>query len=264
MNAKKPNHWGCMRTKFFLLGVSLSVFATASSASIITNGTFSIAGTIFVTSAAGVTTPAGVCPVGISCIFFADTGTPAQNGKIDIAPFGLPNGDIPLAISGNDAANMFTQFNPPEIPPTINPPVPLMSFLNAGINTVLELTSFPLGINGAAGCLAVIPAAGQVCTPPGSPFNLQNLTATSSTVTFKMGGVSLDGTSVWTGIFASQFNNIPFQTVLNSLATNGFAANTFSGQITLSAVPEPGSLSFLLLGSGMIASATLLRKLVRR
>src|SRR5579871_906375 len=101
------------KTKIFLLAALLSLSATASYASIITNGSFSIAGTIFVTGPGGVTTPAGVCPPGIQCIFFQDTATPAINDKIDIAPVGLPNGDIPVAISGVNAGNIANLFSPP-------------------------------------------------------------------------------------------------------------------------------------------------------
>jgi hypothetical protein len=251
-----------MRLRILLIGALLSVSATASFASMITNGTFSIAGTIFVTASTGVTTPAGVCPVGVSCIFFQDTGSPAQNNKIDIAPLGLPNGDIPLGIAGNDAGNIQNLDNPPQTPPSFTA-VNFISFNNGGITTILRLNSFPLGINGPAGCTATPPAAGQMCTIAGSPFNLQNLTATSSTATFTMGGNTNDSGSTWTGIFASQFNTIPYQTVLQQLGTNGFVSNTFSGQITLVAapVPEPGTMPFLLLGAGMIACATLLRRI---
>jgi PEP-CTERM motif len=252
-----------MRLRVLLIGALSSAFATASFASMITNGTFSIAGTIFVTGAGGVTTPAGVCPSGVSCIFFQDTGAPAQNGKIDISPLSLPSGDIPLAIAGNDAGNIQSLINPPDTPPSF-PAVNFISFTNAGITTVLRVNSFPLGINSPAGCAATPPAAGQTCSIPGSPFNLQNLTATASTATFTMGGITNDSSSTWTGIFASQFNTIPYQTLLSQLSTNGFVSNTFSGQITLVApttTPEPGTMPFLLLGAGMIAGATFLRRL---
>ncbi len=230
-----------MRLKFLLLGGMLSVFATASFASMITTGTFSIAGTIFVTGPGGVTTPAGTCPVGFSCIFFQDTGSPAQNGKIDVSPLGLPSGDIPLGIAGNDAGNMFSLVNPPDTPPSF-PAVNLISFNNAGISTVLMINSFPLGINSPAGCAATPPAAGQTCTIPGSPFKLQKLTATTNTATYRMAGITNDSRSTWTGIFASQFNTIPYQTVLAQLGTNGFVSNTFNGQITLVALTTtPGA-----------------------
>jgi len=75
-------------------------------------------------------------------------------------------------------------------------------------------------------------------------------------------GITSDSTSTWSGTFAAQFNTLPFQTVLSNLAANGFVSNTFSGQITL-VIPEPGTLSFLFVGSGMIVCAMLLRRLLR-
>jgi hypothetical protein len=200
----------------------------------ITSGSFSIAGTIFVTGAGGVTTPAGICPVGVQCIFFQDTLSPRVNDKIDIAPLGLPNGDIPLAIEGNSAGNIANLTNPPA--GFFRRPRLCHSIW--GITTVLEIDFIPPGINGSAGCSASPPAAGQMCTPMGSLFNLQNLTATSSTFSWRFQGATNDSIATWTGIFSSQFNDLPFQTVLANLATNGFASNTFSGEITL-VIPEP-------------------------
>jgi hypothetical protein len=52
--------------------------------------------------------------------------------------------------------------------------------------------------------------------------------------------------------------------VLAALTTNGFVSNTFAGQITLTVIPEPGTLAFLLLGTGMIACPTLRRRFCRR
>jgi hypothetical protein len=254
-----------MRLRIILFGALLSGLATASFASTITNGTFSIAGTVYVTGSGGVSTPAGNCPASVQCIFWQDTATPAVNGKVDISPLGLPNGNIPLSIAGNDGANIQSLMNPPDVVDMGGfAATPFMSFNNGGVTTVLEINFIPAGINGVAGCSATPPAAGQVCTPAGSLFNLQNLTATSSTVGWLFQGVTNDSSATWTGIFTSQFNNIPFQTVLAAVSTNGFESNTFAGQITLTIVPEPGTLSFLLLGTGMIGCATLLRRLSRR
>jgi hypothetical protein len=243
-----------LRNRIFMLTVLSTALATASFASIITQGTFSIAGTIFVTGVAGVggiITPAGTCPVGEQCIFFQDTGSPAVNGRVDISPLGLPNGDIPTSIAGNDNGIMSSLMNPPDTPPSF-PAVALLGFVPAtGVTTVLEINSFPLGINGVAGCTATPPAAGQVCSPANSPFNLQNLTATSSTATFTMRGITSDSSSTWTGIFASQFNTMPYQAVLAQLATNGFVSNTFSGQITL-VTPEPETWSLLVMGVALV------------
>lgn len=249
--------------KILLLGAVLSGLATASFASTITNGTFSIAGTIYVTGPGGVNTPAGTCSAGFVCILFQDTA--GIDDKINISPLGLPNGDIPLAIAGNDAANIFNLTNPPDTVDPLFPPAPFMAFNNAGITTALEIDFIAAGINGSAGCGATPPAAGQLCTPPGSLFNLQNLTATSSIASWTFQGVTNDNPLVtWNGTFTSQLNTAPFQTVLAALSTNGFVSNTFSGQITLSIIPEPGTVSFLLLGIGMIGCATLLRRVSRR
>ena len=125
----------------------------------ITSGSFSVAGTSFVTGPGSVTTPAGACPVGVQCIFFQDTLTPAINDKIDIAPVGLPNGDIPLALAGINAANVVDLMNPPDIVGGIFPAAPFMSFNNAGVTTVLEINFIAPGVNGAAAVRLLRPPA---------------------------------------------------------------------------------------------------------
>jgi len=211
-----------MRRSIAIIGVVLGM-TSASFASMITNGSFDIAGTIFVTGNGGVVTPAGTCPAGTACIFWQDTSAPAVNNKANISSTGLPNGNIPAAIAGTDAANISTLTNPPEVVDSTGfPPQTFMSFNNAGVTTVLLINFIPPGINGAAGCAATPPAAGQQCTPPGSLFNLQNLTATSSIVSWQFSGITNDTPGVvWSGTFTSQFNTQPFQTVLANLAANG-------------------------------------------
>lgn len=249
------------KTTAFLLGMLLPLSATTSFADMITNGSFGIAGTMFVTDTGGVSTPAGVCPAGLECLFFQDTLSPAINDKIDIAPSGLPNGDIPLAIAGTtrkyrelDESARYCR----------------RRFSTVSVSLVQPWEHYhrarnrlhPAGFNGAGGCSASPPAAGQTCTPPGSLFNLQNLTATSSSATWRFQGITNDSIATWTGIFSSQFSDLPFQTAIANLAANGFVSNTFSGEITLT-LPEPGTLSFLALGAGMIACAIFLRRVSR-
>jgi hypothetical protein len=249
---------------FLLLVILLSISVTASFASMITSGTLSIAGTIYVTAPGGVTTPGGTCPAGsIVGIFFQDTATPAINDKVDIAPVGRPNGDIPLAIAGLNAGNIFKLMNPPDTEGTLSPPEQFLTFNNAGITTALDIDFIAPGVNGSAQC-GLAPAPGQLCTPPDSLFNLQNLTATSSSIGWRFQGITSDSASTGTGTFTSQFNTVPLQTVLAALATNGFVSNTFAGQITLVPIAEPEPLSYLLLGCGMIAGGTLLRRVTQR
>lgn len=253
-----------MRVRSLLLCTLLSGMATTGFGAMITQGTFNIAGQVFVTGTGGVATPAGFCPVGFQCFIFEDTSNPPVLNKADISAGGLPNGDIPLAIAGNDAANISNLINPPEIvgPPGFAPTL-FLSFNNAGITTQLLANFIALGINGAAGCAATPAAAGQICSPPGSPINFQNLTATSSSASFRMSGVTNDSSSTWTATLTSQFNTQSYQDVLAAFAANGFVENTFAGSVTLVA-PEPGTTSFLLLGSIMIGCATLLRRVARR
>jgi hypothetical protein len=157
-----------MRKRILLLGVMLSGLSPAAFGIIITNGTFNIAGQIYVTGAGGVTVPGvGVCPLGVQCIFWQDTGSPALNNKVDISTGGLPNGNLPLGMAGNDAANIVNMTNPPEIVDGIGfAPQPFMSFNNGGVTTQLLLTFIAPGIDGPAGCAASPPAAEQFALRP--------------------------------------------------------------------------------------------------
>jgi len=230
----------------------------------ITNGVFDISGTIFVTNpeASPVVTAAGTCPTGVACILWQDAnGT--TSGKVDISTAGLPSGDIPVGIAGNDAANVATLMNPPDGVGTAIDLPDFMTFNNAGVTTTLTLTQILPGIYTSTDCTAA-PAVGQTCTPAGSLFNLVNNPPPTgqATVTWVLEGTTSSG-STWVGNFTSQFpQNTPFQTVLSNLETNGFVNNTFSATITLtppSMVPEPGTMVFMAIGSALIGLAALLR-----
>jgi len=62
--------------------------------------------------------------------------------------------------------------------------------------------------------------------------------------------------SSWVGNFETSFPGIPYQTVLNNLAANGYVSETFSGTIELTpntivitSTPEPTTLG--LIGTGV-------------
>jgi len=113
--------------------------------------------------------------------------------------------------------------------------------------------SFPSAQCGAA------PAGGQVCTPPGSGFNLSNQTASSSSASFQVNGNAVDGnpadTAPFTFIFTSQFT-VPYQTLLAALSANSGTGNyssSYSGTYNATlivGVPEPVTLS--LVGAGLL------------
>jgi len=247
-------------------------------AAFITNGHFDVGGTLFVTNfqTGAQVTPAGTCPAsagGMACLFWQDpTGT--VNGKLDISSSGLPNGDIPTAISGNLAANVAAESNPPEIvgsPGFANSL--FMTFNNAGIATQLMLNFIDPGFYSAAACAA--PAvSGQQCTLPGSLFNFVNNPPPNPAGTPCAGGCQATATwvfegvtagnpgfqSKWTGNFTAQFPlGSNYQAVFAQLQSQGFVSNTFSGTITLTPLPEPTTM-VLVIGAGLIGLSVLLRR----
>jgi hypothetical protein len=245
----------------------------SSFASTITSGSFDIGGTIYVTNpeATPVVTAAGTCPTGIACILWQDsTGT--TNQKVDISNASLPNGDIPLALSGINAANIANLMDPPDAVGTPIDVPDFMTFNNAGVTTDLTLTMILPGIDTAAACGAA-PEVGQTCTPPGSLFNLVNNSPPAAgqpcgdqcqaAVTWVMEGTTTSG-STWVGNFSTQFPlGTPYQTVLADLAANGFVDNTFAATITLTPntvtkTPEPATVT--LMGMGLILLTLGLRR----
>lgn len=262
-----------MRLKTF--GAVLFVSLVPSSfGAVITNGVFDISGTIFVTQseATPVVTPAGTCAANVACIFWQDpAGT--SFGKVDIATTGLPNGNIPLALAGNDAANISSLMNPSEVVGGAGfSPTSFITFNNASVTTDLMINFIAPGIFSSAACGS--PAAeGQSCTLPGSLFNFVNNPPPSSgpcgdqceaTATWVLEGITDTPGVTWVSNFTSQFpTGTPYQTVFADLQTNGYVSNTFSATITLtppSSVPEPGSLGLMVIGTGLIALGVLRRR----
>jgi hypothetical protein len=232
----------------------------------ITDGFFNIAGTIYVTNpeSTAVVTPAGTCPANQACIFWQDSAG-VNPEEADISADGLPNGNIPLAIAGNDAANIFNLNQSTEPVGTTFAPTSFMTFNNGGITTDLLINLIYPGFYPSTECS--LPAAvGQVCTLPGSLFNFVNNPPAigQATATWVFQGITDTPGVTWVGNFNSQFpGNTPFQTVFQNLATNGYVSNTFSATITLIAeatTPEPGTMEFTMIGAGFICLAVLLRR----
>ena len=110
--------------------------------------------------------------------------------------------------------------NPPDA--TGVPAVPVTDFITfaAAPNISITLTDLLPGVDGAAGCTANPPAAGQLCTPntpEESPFNLQENTSATRLNGFVQMLVisrssSLSGDTIpITGTFSQPFTNMNFQ-----------------------------------------------------
>jgi hypothetical protein len=130
--------------------------------------------------------------------------------------------------------------------------------LTAAPTISFTLTSLPVGVFTAAGCAGPA-AAGQNCTPPGSPFNLTNTSATSSVVSFKTGGLVLNTAtsqvSNFDGTFSTQFTNQNLQQLLATINGGGSVSATYSANFIVSSpegVPEPATITFMLGGLGLI------------
>jgi hypothetical protein len=133
------------------------------------------------------------------------------------------------------------------------PPGVFLSFA-AAPTLSLSVLSVPGGVFSSAACGAA-PAAGQTCTPTGSPLSFVNFNAggrLSSLVSFVVEGTATDasGSAPITGIFTAQFAGLSYQSVLAALATGSIVAG-YSAAFEV--VPEPGTLA--LVGAALAALA---------
>jgi len=128
-------------------------------------------------------------------------------------------------------------------------------------NIAFDLTFINPGIYTPASCGAA-PAVGQTCTPPGSPFNLSNISSGGSISA--IASIGLAGTvrntttgevSAFTGTLSTQVDRTSYQAILAQLSAPGGSFSTsYSGSFTVTAIPEPatlGLMGFALLGLGI-------------
>ncbi|MCU1335658.1 MAG: hypothetical protein JWO19_1239 [Bryobacterales bacterium] len=131
-------------------------------------------------------------------------------------------------------------------------------------NIAFDLTFINPGIYSAAGCAATPAAAGQTCTPPGSPFNLSNISSggqLSTVISLGLAGNVRNTTtaevSSFTGVLSTQIDNTSFQSILATLSTPGGSISTsYSGSFVVTAIPEPatsGLIGAALLGLGFLS-----------
>jgi hypothetical protein len=141
------------------------------------------------------------------------------------------------------------------------PPVVGFLLLVGAPNLVFDLHYINPGVYGSVDCFAS-PAAGQNCTPPFpppvSPFNLTNLTASSSSVSLALGGIVYDtvsgDVSTFAGTYTAQFGS-DYQTLLGILAAGGSVSSSFSASLTATPIPEPGTIGLILIALAAVPLA---------
>ena len=237
----------------FVALLAVTCCATLSASPIF--GTFNFGGSITAT--------------GTTITWASDTTPPVANTAV---VGGVPTGSFAAAglVSGNQIGiqNLNSTTEPANSTP-FAPPLPFISFAASTGLPALMINEVFHGINGSAGCTATPAAVGQVCTvagPPNSPFNFVNNNGglnggPAATATFALSGVSADGSTVWAANFTAQFN-VPFQTVLATLASAGSVSNTFSATLIAApaGVPEPGSMVLMGFGLGLVVLSASLRR----
>jgi hypothetical protein len=131
---------------------------------------------------------------------------------------------------------------------TIGMPISVPAYFTfaAAPTIVLELTFISAGVFGSAQCGAA-PAAGQVCTPPGSPLNFINLATAgglSAVVSFTVAGTARNPTAEsatpFTATYTAEFTDLPYQNILSTIAGGGSVAGPYAAGIQLVSGPLSG------------------------
>jgi len=147
---------------------------------------------------------------------------------------------------------------------TVGPGYPL-NFIQLPNGWIITLTEIYGGVDGTAGCSST--AAGGICTPAGSPFNLQNEAGNQVLVGFAFTGTISDGlgdTSYMNGTFSTTLSSTNINAILTDLDAGEAIVSAATGSIAVSPVPEPSSIVMILLGGVLTTSSVIGRRVRRR
>lgn len=186
-------------------------------------------------------------------------------------------GFVALAGTSGTIQNITSAMEPTDPPDTTNLNVTDFMTFSAAPNITFTLNFLEAGFDGVAGCTATPAAAGQVCTPAPpitadqSPFNLQNLSTSSSSASFQIIGTEVDSstgqTIGLTGTFTTPFTTMNFQQVLAEIAAGTPVVTSFSADLSTVATttsPEPSSLLEFMMGIGLVALSVVYRKKLKK
>jgi hypothetical protein len=195
--------------------------------------------------------PAAVVAAPFGNADFAVAAFTLSSSGVDFIPAGGGTGsfDVGPSASGLFAGLAGTSGTVKDLSfATIGMPISVPAYFTfaAAPTIVLELTFISAGVFGSAQCGAA-PAAGQVCTPPGSPLNFLNLANTgglSAVVSFTVAGTARNGTAEsatpFTATYTAEFTDLPYQNILSTIASGGSVAGPYAAGIQLVSGPLSG------------------------
>ncbi len=237
-----------MRTKL-LLPLALAIVALcvgmASPALAAPIGTLNIAncasGGVTVTATTITWLPVGTLP-GTGCI---DTGAGTS--------VAYSGGTLGAGVIGNILDLVFSPGSKDMFMTFPAPPIPVMDFV---------LTSVGPGDPNTNCNLVASPGVPQTCSVfAGSPFILSFVSANNTAISLNVAGTVSDanGTSNWTGVFTTQLTKSA-PTIQSDINGGGSETTTHSASFTLTAVPEPGTVSMLSAGLLLVGLAVFRRR----
>jgi len=145
---------------------------------------------------------------------------------------------------------------------TSGPGLPLTSFITFAFKPTwsMTLTEILPGTDGSADCSN---PSGIHCTPTGTPFNLDNEAGGNVLVGFAFMGTASDGLGDISGVFgtfSTTFSNTTYQQILTDLNNGQAIVSSATATIAVTTIPEPNSISLLLLGTGLLAVSVIYRR----
>ena len=228
-----------LHSKFYMLAGSIVLLGCSSTAMATAIGPLNVANC----SGGGVT-------VNATTISWSPAGTVAGTGCIDTGlgtNVSYSGGTLGAGVTGN-IKNLSTS--------TSGPTDQFMTFTGSTLDFVLT----GLGPGSANTNCSGLAVGGSCSVVAGSPFLLTNLGGGNTAVGLSATGTVTDGgvLSFWKGAFTTQLN-LDASTIQSDILAGQSISSTHSGQFVVSSVPEPTTLSMLLLG-GLALMGTKLRR----
>ncbi len=165
---------------------------------------------------------------------------------------------------GGDAASFGAATAPISNTPNVN--IPFLTFVNSPVTFTIT-NVFP-GVDGPGGCSANIANAanGNICSPAGTPFNLQDLApnGTNSSATFVLAGYLVSGgtDTLATITFTASSTGTSLEQLLKDQENGVPDVITYGAQL-VTVAPEPASYSLMLAGGFLLAGGIFRRRKTR-